>query len=307
MATNELIGALVVLLGVAILFGVEIMLIADFAYEKITGKRRAGISRRIRIPWTLLSVIGLGCLLHAHFIAPFDFGATHITIHTTKLPPGFRMRIAHISDLHLEGDAKTPDWIARTVREKKPDIIALTGDYVNNRQAGMQAFVELLEQLDAPHILAVKGNYDSLQPATINSKVTALEGYRYIADLDGQRISFFGCDITTTETFSNLISRVPEEDYNVVLYHMPDMIDPASQHGADLFLCGHTHGGQVRMPFYGAVITLSPTGKKYEMGMYRVRNTTAYVSRGLGCEGGNAPRLRFLCRPEIAILDIVGE
>jgi predicted MPP superfamily phosphohydrolase len=73
----------------------------------------------------------------------------------------------------------------------------------------------------------------------------------------------------------------------------------------DLFLCGHTHGGQVRLPFWGAVITMSKHHKRFESGLYDVGGVPMYVNRGVGCEGGSAPRVRFLCRPEVAVFDLV--
>jgi hypothetical protein len=71
----------------------------------------------------------------------------------------------------------------------------------------------------------------------------------------------------------------------------------------DLYLCGHTHGGQVRLPFYGALVTFSRYGKKYEAGEYIVGNTVMYVNRGVGMEN-NAPRIRFLTRPEVALIEV---
>jgi predicted MPP superfamily phosphohydrolase len=72
----------------------------------------------------------------------------------------------------------------------------------------------------------------------------------------------------------------------------------------DLYLAGHTHGGQVALPFYGALITLSKTGKKYESGLHHLSNTYMYTNRGIGMEGGKAPRVRFCARPEVTVIDI---
>ena len=91
----------------------------------------------------------------------------------------------------------------------------------------------------------------------------------------------------------------------MLLYHYPDMIEEAAGPKLDLYLCGHTHGGQVALPLYGAMITLARHGKKYESGRYTVGGTTLYVNRGIGMEGGRVPRVRFCARPEITVLDIV--
>jgi predicted MPP superfamily phosphohydrolase len=91
-----------------------------------------------------------------------------------------------------------------------------------------------------------------------------------------------------------------------LLYHTPDLIETASELGVDLYLAGHTHGGQVRLPWLGAIFTASRYGKRYEMGSYRVGRTQLYVSRGIGMEGLGTPRVRFLCPPEIVELELGG-
>jgi predicted MPP superfamily phosphohydrolase len=87
----------------------------------------------------------------------------------------------------------------------------------------------------------------------------------------------------------------------LLLYHSSDLMPEATDLGVDLYLCGHTHGGQVRLPLFGALITSSDFWKRYEMGRYKEGNTTLYVSRGLGMEGLGAPRARFLSPPEIVL------
>jgi uncharacterized protein len=71
-----------------------------------------------------------------------------------------------------------------------------------------------------------------------------------------------------------------------------------------LQLSGHTHGGQVRLPFYGALFTASLYGKVFEAGRYKLKDLTLYITRGLGLEGAGAPRVRFLCPPEITLWEI---
>ena len=89
------------------------------------------------------------------------------------------------------------------------------------------------------------------------------------------------------------------------LYHYPDEIDAVLTHGIDFYCAGHTHGGQVSLPWYGALITLSRFDKQYESGRYRKGDTTLYVNRGIGMEGGDAPRVRFCARPEVTVLEVI--
>jgi predicted MPP superfamily phosphohydrolase len=74
----------------------------------------------------------------------------------------------------------------------------------------------------------------------------------------------------------------------------------------DLYLAGHTHGGQIALPFYGALITYSRYDKKYEAGLYREGSTTLYVNRGLGLAHEPMPEARFWARPEVTVIDLVG-
>ena len=95
------------------------------------------------------------------------------------------------------------------------------------------------------------------------------------------------------------------ERFGVLLHHYPDLIEEPAVSKVDLYLTGHTHGGQVALPLYGALITLSKHGKRYEAGKYVVGDTILYVNRGIGMEGGRVPRVRFWARPEITVFDIV--
>ena len=102
----------------------------------------------------------------------------------------------------------------------------------------------------------------------------------------------------------------PKDDgvYTLYLHHVPDAIDELRRRDpeqrVDLFLCGHTHGGQVCLPFWGAVITLGKYHKKYERGLYSVDGVPMYVNRGVGSGGGGIPHVRFLARPEVAVIDL---
>jgi uncharacterized protein len=98
---------------------------------------------------------------------------------------------------------------------------------------------------------------------------------------------------------------VPPGAFTILLYHTPDeILDVAATHRVDLYCAGHTHGGQVALPFYGALVTLSKFYKKYERGLHREGSTWLYVTRGIGMEGGPAPRVRFLARPEVTVIEL---
>jgi uncharacterized protein len=99
------------------------------------------------------------------------------------------------------------------------------------------------------------------------------------------------------------MKEVPPDAYSIFVYHYPDEIYAVAGK-VDLYCAGHTHGGQVALPLYGALLTLSRFGKRFEAGLYEVDGTQLYVNRGIGMEGSGAPRVRFFARPEITVYEI---
>jgi predicted MPP superfamily phosphohydrolase len=103
-----------------------------------------------------------------------------------------------------------------------------------------------------------------------------------------------------------LLADAPTHACTLLLYHTPDLMPQASALGVDLYLAGHTHGGQWRLPGLGAILTSSVYWKRYEAGHYHQGDTHLYVSRGLGMEGFGTPRARFFCPPEVVEITITG-
>lgn len=184
----------------------------------------------------------------------------------------------------------------------------LTGDYLN-LSTSAEELVRFLSSLNARYgKFAVFGNWDNtnfLQPYFKRAGVVNIEGKIVPITIGNHRIAIFGVEECNEQQLRQLASQLDPNSYNIMLTHDPDLIPQASNYSSiDLYLCGHTHGGQVRLPFYGAIVTLSRTGKRYEMGLYRERHLQIYVTRGIGMEGGPAPRIRFLCPPEVVFITI---
>jgi predicted MPP superfamily phosphohydrolase len=122
---------------------------------------------------------------------------------------------------------------------------------------------------------------------------------------NGETFYISGVRYDYPQRAQEVLQRVPKDRFSIFLFHSPDLFEELGDHNYDLYLCGHTHGGQVALPFFGAVITLSQHWKKYEAGKYVRADKTLYVNRGIGMEGGRfAPRVRFFARPEISVFDI---
>lgn len=225
-------------------------------------------------------------------------------VRTTKLRPGERIRIVHVTDLHLDGPGTVIASLPDRVNALHPDVFIHTGDTLNALEgvAPMQAAIRGVEAPLGRY--AVRGNHDVWYWQNVD-----LFGDGVATELRRDPVSagplvLCGAPYGVTGHLRECLRQQPDA-FRVLAYHTPDLVEDLAGE-ADLYLAGHTHGGQVRLPFYGALITESKFDKKYEMGRYDLDKTTLYVNRGLGFER-DAPKIRFLCRPEIAVIDVVGQ
>lgn len=223
-----------------------------------------------------------------------------------------RFRIVHLSDLHLERFGGRERRVVEAVAEADPHLILLTGDYMNVREGGV-ALVEVLKNLRAPHgVFGVEGNWDAKFPVRRlfeSAGATLLEDETRLIEREGRRLRLAGQGFPPDRPLRDLLGGFSDGAFTVLLNHTPDAAEDLQARGegrrVDLFLCGHTHGGQVRLPLWGAIVTLTRNHKKYEQGLYLVGDVPMYVNRGVGLEGGAVPRVRFLAPPEVAVLDLV--
>ena len=248
-----------------------------------------------------------GTLIEAHWVA---VTSTEIKVARPVLGCD-RYRIVHLSDLHLEEVGRRESRVVDRVREAKPDLILLTGDYMNSRE-GAAALSEMLAALHhvAP-VYGIPGNWDSkflLTQVFQEAGATLLVDDSVLLERGGGKLRLVGQEVQPKKPLRELLRGRDDGAYTIFLHHKPDAVDEIHDREpgqrVDLFLCGHTHGGQVRLPFWGAVITLSKYHKRFESGLYEFEGVPMYVNRGVGCEGGSAPRVRFLCRPEVAVIDL---
>jgi predicted MPP superfamily phosphohydrolase len=257
-----------------------------------------------------LAVIGLGCFAYGYFIEPYWPEVTHVQIRTGKLADKSQMiRIAHVSDLHSDPAPRLEQRLPGLIAEEKPDVILFSGDAANS-DAGIPVFRECLSKLAgiAPTYV-VLGNWDVGDPGPTKlfsgTGVHELNGTAATINIRGTTVWLAGI---ATDRFSDipmLVKTAPPNAFSVFLHHYPDAIYEVAGK-VDLYCAGHTHGGQVALPLYGALITLSRYGKRFESGLYQVGQTHLYVNRGVGMEGGVAPRVRFLARPEVTVYEIGG-
>jgi len=296
-----------VILGVFFLF--RSILKLDYFYQP-------GFSSKFPL-WLLLglNILFLSLVIDIFFVEPSRLTVSRLTITV----PGLKQntRIVQLSDIHVELVSRRDEALPSLVNSLQPDIILMTGDYLNEsyrkNQSSQQSLRDLVSLLNAPlGIYAVNGNVETR--ARMDNVFSGLDIHLIDNDVVripelGDHFVLIGLELTTwfhdERVLANLISQVKPDDYSILLYHKPDLAYTAQDLGINLYLTGHTHGGQFRLPFYGAIITDARFGKTFEMGRYDLGNTIMYISRGLGMAGGMAPRVRCLCPPEVVVIDLI--
>lgn len=249
------------------------------------------------------------------FIEPASVELTRHPLPIPDLPAAWQgARMVHLTDLHY-GDPRSKalfQWMVNTVNGLEPDLIVITGDYVVSRPAEGIGAAKYLAQLKAKHgVVGVLGDHD-FHIRTKKPVVGVIEriqeaGVQLLRNEalelpGGLRIA--GIDPTTRKVRrANLpaaLDAVPGGKPHLLLSHAPDIIPQAAELGVPLVLCGHTHGGQVVIPFYGPPITHSSVGREFASGWSSLKDTRMYTGRGLASHHS----LRFCCRPEVTLFTL---
>jgi len=278
------------------------------------GRRQARAYRRGRT-WLRRAVLamaaaGLVCMAYGYFIEPRWLEVTRVRVESTRLRGSARpVRIVQISDIHCEACAGPEEGLPGIIEGLAPDVIVFTGDAVNTRGA-VDRFHRCMSRLAAiAPTFAVRGNWDVDYFGDVNlfggTGVRELSGQAVKLTVAGADVWFAGAAAHSETGIDAALAAAPAGACKVLLYHYPDpILEVAARGDVDLQLSGHTHGGQIALPFYGAMVTLSRHGKRFERGLYRVGRTSLYVSRGIGLEGGHAPPMRFCSRPEVTLIEL---
>jgi len=239
-----------------------------------------------------------------------DLNVAEWTIDVPRMPPALDgMSIVHLSDLHLSGRVGKVFFheVARVCNELRPDLIALTGDLAET-PTGVEWLPDVLGRLSAPSgVFFILGNHDLHVGAGRHRELLRQCG---LIDLGGQwrQMEVRGAPIILAGNerpwigqapdFSQCPSAAPEGPMRIVLSHSPDQFAWAKANRIDLLLAGHTHGGQIRIPPFGAILTPTIEGVKYVSGIYHEPPTILHVTHGVS---GDVP-FRWNCRPEISFL-----
>ncbi|MCB0056309.1 MAG: metallophosphoesterase, partial [Caldilineaceae bacterium] len=261
---------------------------------------------------------------YARYAEPQLVRVDNVTLPIAGLPAALAgKRFAQISDIHV-GAYFAAEGLAAAIERVNGldvDFLMLTGDFATVREenrsrraaartAALQTLVEPLRRAQMP-IYAITGNHDmwgGLEPVEqmlsaagaplLRNRAIPIDSNLWLAGVD---------DLWGGQPDLQAAMRaVPSGAVTLLMAHAPDYFDTVLNLDAPVAaqFSGHTHGGQVRLPFVGPILTSSQLGRRYVMGHYHEGRTHLYVSRGLGLEGMSAPRVRFLAPPELTLITI---
>ena len=309
-------GLLIISIILAVIFGhnffdhMRLMSFALFGHINVVFFASAYFLRSRKVAFSVLLCSGLALAfvaLYSFVVEPQLLEVTTLEITTTKVSKP--LRIAILADLQTDQFGEHEKKALLLVVQQHPDMILLTGDYFQTddvilRQSLISAANQYLKRINL---------------------VTPLGAYAIRGDVDSDEwvSTFHGTDVTVfeeSETFRKgelLLTALDRSDsrktdlripcsnqFHIVFGHSPNFALGDIQ--ADLLIAGHTHGGQLRLPFIGPVYVHSKIPRKWAAGMTDLSgNRKLVVSRGIGMERGFAPRIRFLCRPELVVIRLV--
>jgi uncharacterized protein len=276
-----------------------------------------------------LKLVGIGfidfCILlggglsYSTWFEPRFFRVENIRLELKRLPRVFSgLRVAQISDIHMGGwmNRERLQRVVDLIVAQKPNVLLMTGDFLlgyHFTEAARQFLEELSDVLSPLAKLipsfAVLGNHDyRMNPKAVRQMlsscgVTDLTNTVFTLTREGQHLHLCGVDDVWfgDVRLEDVTARLIDNSAAILLAHEPDFADRSAATGKfDLQISGHTHGGQVVLPFYGPPL-LPHLGHKYPSGLYQVGNMFQYTNRGVGM---HSLAVRFNCPPEITIFEL---
>jgi len=257
----------------------------------------------------LIGIVALILIISADafLIEPHSLEVSRITLFSEKITEP--LTVVLLADIQTDSPGSYEERVLELVKAEDPDLILLAGDYLqimdpDQYQESVVILNRLIIEADLSPLLgsvAVRGNVER------NGWAGIFQGLEVILvevtqTFDLGPLVITGLDLLDSE---NPALDIPgKEKYHIVLGHSPNY--SLGEIEGDLLLAGHTHGGQVQLPGIGPIMTLSVVPRSWASGLTEIHpGQLLLVSRGIGLERGHAPRLRFLCHPELIIIDLL--
>jgi predicted MPP superfamily phosphohydrolase len=288
------------LLSIAIFYGGTLLLLwCSFqAWEKY---------RWFAITMILVCVAVVAVGVDAFLLEPYDLQIRHEVVVSPKVQQA--IKVAIVTDIQTDNVGTYEEKAFQKVMAEKPDLILFPGDYIHEADSlrRSQQYRLLKNALIKAGVsarlgmFAVPGNVDASDWPKIFDGLS-VNCFTHPDTVDAGEVVVTGLPLD--ESFSGRYVPAETDKLHIIFGHAPDFA--LAKPKADLLIAGHTHGGQVQLPFFGPLITFSAVPRQWAAGccVPLKGSGTLIISRGLGMERRYAPRLRFLCRPEVVFVTI---
>ncbi len=276
-----------------------------------------GLNRRqfLRTAGTAMIGAPVAFTIGASAHTAHDYQINRLRLHYPNLPTGLNgLRIAQLSDIH-SGIYMTEQQmrdIFHLVNEQHPDLVAITGDFVDNSPSEIPALYRSITDLKAEYgVYGCLGNHDHYASAHLVSSalrqqgVNVLNNDRQTLHINGESLTLLGVDDIEAGSpnalrINQATQNLPADGFRILLSHRPDLFNDARERNIDLTLAGHTHGGQIGfevmgMPFYPIHLF-----HEYAKGLFEIGEQKLYVNVGIGMVGVPVR----LVRPELTVIEL---
>ncbi len=242
-----------------------------------------------------------------------------VVIESEKIPPDTEIKILQISDFHNWHSTDDHQKLLKKIRQLNPDLIVITGDLIDRKTSNFNNVYLLVQKLVKinRHTYFVCGNHEwaraksqtqSFLSGLSDRGVQVLNNEYVVWNKEELSINICGVDYPDKKRASldKATKDINTELFTLLLAHAPAIIDKPEITRTDLIICGHTHGGQVRLPFTGAIVAPNQGFfPAYDKGIYNIgSNTTLYIDSGLGT---SALPVRFFNRSQISFIRLTGK
>lgn len=280
---------------------------------------RRDFLKLIKVGIVDIALLTLGGLGYSYLVEPGRVVVESVNLILQRLPKVFSgIRVAQISDIHMGGwmNKERFQQVADMIADQKPDILLLTGDYLighdfDEKSAGyLDELVEILGPLTKSiPSFGILGNHDywtnvdAARRMLNSSNITDLTNTVFTISQGDEKLHLCGVDDVWMGNvrLDAVIDKLPNNGFAILLAHEPDFADESALSGRfDLQVSGHSHGGQIVIPFFGPPI-LPYLGRKYPSGLYQVGDMFQYTNRGVGM--ARLP-IRLNCPPEITVFTL---
>lgn len=284
-------------------------------YQKVPGT--FSMSRRdfLKTTGTAMITAPVAFTIGASAATSHDYQIVHKSLYYPGLPNALNgLRIVHLSDIHsgiYMTETQMRD-IFRLANEQYPDLVAITGDFVDNSTSEIPALYRAIPELKSEYgIFGCLGNHDhyasasSVTSALRQRDVQILSNTHNTLHIGGKQLSLLGVDdpmsgLTDEIRFESSSLDLPDESFKILLTHRPDMFDVSRKHDIDLTLAGHTHGGQIGMDLMGLPLYPIYLFQKYPKGLFDFDRHKLYVNVGIGMVGVPVRTVR----PEMTVIEL---